>query len=450
MKTTYDVRLWGIREYHGKDRKTGKPRSTYRVRWLVAGEDFGETFTTKALAESFRSKLVTAQREGVAFDVATGLPEPMAREKNTRSWYDHAVAFVDMKWARAAAKQRISIAESLANVTIALLATDRGAPSDTEIRRALYTWSFNRTRRDAGAPPEDIAATVKWLSNHTVKLTALTDAALIRKALDTLALLNDGKAAAPTTVSRKRAVFYGALRYAVELRLLTAHPMDHVQWPAPKATDEVDRRAVVSPTQALALFAAVGARAPRLVAFFACMYYAALRPAEALHLRVEECELPESGWGVLRLTGSTQHAGEGWGDDSTAIQEDRALKHRAKAATRAADPGPGTAVAHRRVRRGAGWPAVRDPGVRQRPGVEGDLLTRLAAGSQGRADGRAAAFAAGEGALPTASRRRVALAERRGARYPGRRVGRSQRPRPSEGLRQVHRRAGRSGPPPNR
>ncbi len=79
-----------------------------------------------------------------------------------------------------------------------------------------------------------MAATVKWLSAHTVKLTDLTDAALIRKALDTLALLNDGKAAAANTVARKRAIFYGALPYAVELRLLNAHPMDFVQWSAPQ------------------------------------------------------------------------------------------------------------------------------------------------------------------------------------------------------------------------
>jgi hypothetical protein len=29
--TTYDVRVWSIREYKGKDRKTGKARSTFRV-----------------------------------------------------------------------------------------------------------------------------------------------------------------------------------------------------------------------------------------------------------------------------------------------------------------------------------------------------------------------------------------------------------------------------------
>jgi hypothetical protein len=68
----------------------------------------------------------------------------MARALRTRSWYDHAVAFVDMKWPRAAAKQRMSIAEGLSNVTMALLKAIRGAPPDATIRRALYAWSFTK------------------------------------------------------------------------------------------------------------------------------------------------------------------------------------------------------------------------------------------------------------------------------------------------------------------
>ena len=332
--STYDVRVFGIREHKGKDRKTGKPKSTYRVRWRAAAKERGRSFQTKALAESFRSKLLTAQREGIAFDEATGFPEPMARELNSRSWYEHAVAFVDMKWPRSAAKHRKSIAESLANVTTVLLATGRGAPTDAEIRRALYAWSFNKSRREAGPPPDDMAHVVRWLAANTVNIVDMQDAALIRKALDALTLRIDGKPAAATTVARKRAVLYGALRYAVELRLLSSHPMDYVQWTAPKSNEEVDRRSVVNPKQALALLTAVSGKAPKLVAFFACMYYAALRPAEALHLRVDDCELPESGWGMLRLSGSTQYVGEGWGDNSSAVREDRELKHRAKTAVR--------------------------------------------------------------------------------------------------------------------
>src|SRR4051812_35131334 len=106
------------------------------------------------------------------------------------------------------------------------------------------------------------------------------------------------------------------------------------QWVTPKTDDEVDRRSVINPDQAIRLLTAVANQHPRLVAFFACLYYAAMRPAEALHLRLEDCELPEQGWGILRLSGSTQHVGQGWGDDSKAIREDRELKHRSKTAVR--------------------------------------------------------------------------------------------------------------------
>jgi integrase len=200
--------------------------------------------------------------------------------------------------------------------------------------RALYGWSFNKARRESGPPPTDLDPAVRWLTANTVRLTDLEDAALIRKALDVLALRLDGSPAAANTVARKRAVFYGTLRYAVELRLLTAHPMDHVQWTAPKSNEEVDRHSVVNPQQALALLAAVHDKAPKLVAFFACMYYAALRPAEALHLRLDDCDLPESGWGMLRLSGSTQYVGQDWGSDRSSVREDRELKHRPKTSIR--------------------------------------------------------------------------------------------------------------------
>ncbi|MFI7574305.1 tyrosine-type recombinase/integrase [Micromonospora sp. NPDC049497] len=329
--STYDVRIWTIREYQGRDRKTGKDRKTYRVRWEVAGREFGKTFQTRAMAESFRSRLVVAQREGVAFDKPSGLPEPMARELNSRTWYDLAVAFVDMKWARAAATQRKSIADALTTVTPAFLST-RGAPPDAEMRRALYTWTFNKSMRE-GDPPSDLAPAIKWLKTNSLPLVEVASAATIRKALDLLASRIDGGPAAANTVARKRAVLYSALKYAVELRYLDAHPMDFVHWRAPKNEERIDRKVVPNPQQARALLTAVRERDPALEGFFACMYFAALRPSEVMHLRDDECDLPESGWGWLHLSGSTQHVGEEWSDNGE-MREDRELKHRAKKATR--------------------------------------------------------------------------------------------------------------------
>ena len=43
------------------------------------------------------------------------------------------------------------------------------------------------------------------------------------------------------------------------------------------------------------------ARGQRLMALYACMYFAALRPAEAVALRRQDCYLPATGWGRLTL-----------------------------------------------------------------------------------------------------------------------------------------------------
>lgn len=40
-----------------------------------------------------------------------------------------------------------------------------------------------------------------------------------------------------------------------------------------------------------------------MYAFFGCVYYAAMRPAEVIHLQKSQCRLPASGWGLLNLKG---------------------------------------------------------------------------------------------------------------------------------------------------
>jgi len=68
-------------------------------------------------------------------------------------------------------------------------------------------------------------------------------------------------------------------------------------------------------------------------AFFGCLYYAALRPAEAVALRDADCVLPARGWGRIDLAASAPRAGTEWTDDG-ASREERGLKHRAANETR--------------------------------------------------------------------------------------------------------------------
>jgi integrase len=128
-----------------------------------------------------------------------------------------------------------------------------------------------------------------------------------------------------------RVVFYNATGYAVEQGLLTANPIDRIQWKSPDVAETVDRRVVVSPAQARALLAAVRAQGPRgehLQAFYGCLYYAAMRPSEAIALREADCHLPGRGWGRIDLAASEPRAGWEWTNDGAA-RDTRGLKHRA-------------------------------------------------------------------------------------------------------------------------
>ncbi|WP_244945259.1 tyrosine-type recombinase/integrase [Couchioplanes caeruleus] len=185
--------------------------------------------------------------------------------------------------------------------------------------------------------PEELRKALAWLEKASVPLSDLVKAETTRAALAAVALNMDGKAAAATTYRRKRSVFYNVLQYAVELELLDFNPVDKLRVTAnrKKVVEAVDRRSVVNPRQARELLAAVsyvgsrgkdGKRGERLVAFFAS-YFAALRPGDALGLRVKNCHLPQTGWGSVTVERSPPAAGKRY-TDSGEVHDDRGLKHR--------------------------------------------------------------------------------------------------------------------------
>ncbi|GAA3296266.1 hypothetical protein GCM10020295_25610 [Streptomyces cinereospinus] len=69
-----DVKVWGVRKRNTK-------KSSYDVRWTVAGNVFSEQFRTKGLADHYRSKLLRAAHAGEEFDTETGLPDSMVEKK---------------------------------------------------------------------------------------------------------------------------------------------------------------------------------------------------------------------------------------------------------------------------------------------------------------------------------------------------------------------------------
>ena len=63
------------------------------------------------------------------------------------------------------------------------------------------------------------------------------------------------------------------------------------------------------------------------------LYYAYLRPSEAVMLKQADCRLPGGGWGRIDLAASAARAGKDWTDDGAARQA-RGLKHRPQHETR--------------------------------------------------------------------------------------------------------------------
>jgi len=238
------------------------------------------------------------------------------------TWYQHAVTYAQMKWPHLAPHSRASLADALATVT-PLLTTGETCrrPSAGMLRAALYGYAFNPQRRSR-TPDPAIAGTLAWLERASLPVSQLSDPGVIRAALDGLCTRLDGSRAAANTVSRKRAAFHGALSHAVELGLLAANPISGVRWRAPRATV-----AVASPAQVRAILAQVICIGPELAAFFGCLYYAALRPEEAVALRREDLILPAHGRGTIILAAACPRSGTAW-TSTGGPHEARGLKHR--------------------------------------------------------------------------------------------------------------------------
>ena len=167
----------------------------------------------------------------------------------------------------------------------------------------------------------------------SLPITALTKSENARRALEAISVLKNGKRAAGKTFVRKRATFTNYLNYAVELDLLDFNPVSRIRWVPEKVEDAVDPRVVANPAQVRAIFAVIRARFPRYLAFYGCLYFGFMRPAEAVKVKEDSCYLPTKGWGWIDLEASAPRAGTQWTDDGEA-HEQRSLKHRSKKTVR--------------------------------------------------------------------------------------------------------------------
>lgn len=198
MAMSYKVRFWEIRER--ADRRKG-----FEVRWTVNGREKSESFLTKGLADSRRAKLMTAARDGESFDVRTGLPASELRAlKQRTTWYVLAREYIEQRWDRTPGTTRRTLADALATITPAFVEPDMVARAPHELRRALYSWAFNKNAWKVD-PPEEWRAALDWLQRHSLAVSDLQEPDVLRRGLDALCRKVDGTAAAAKTVKRKKA-----------------------------------------------------------------------------------------------------------------------------------------------------------------------------------------------------------------------------------------------------
>lgn len=329
---TYDVRIYSLEAREDR-------RKPYRLIWKVGARRHSKSFALKAQADGRRSELMSAARAGEQFDTELGLPVSEVRAmKASITWYDHTLAFVDRKWANAPAKSRKNFADALATVTPVLVRTTTGRPDTRCLRRALYSHAYNVNARESGPPRPEWGEALGWMERSSVPISQLEDPSTLRAALDALALKLDGSPAAVRTFKRKRACLSDALGMAAEKGYFSApvNPLTSLRSVPRQAVEQVDPESVANPRQVRSLLKAVvgqGARGRHLEAFFGCLYYAAMRPAEASNLRLAQCHLPESGWGSLNLRKGVVRSGRSWTDDGRA-HEERGLKARPDGDTR--------------------------------------------------------------------------------------------------------------------
>ncbi|OEJ55932.1 integrase [Streptomyces agglomeratus] len=236
------------------------------------------------------------------------------------------------RWRTAAAKTREGLADSLATVALAMMEDGKKAPTPSEARLAVR-WAVVPAHKGE-EPPPDLAAACIWLQNRSLPLSALTDPKVVRDVQYRLSFKLDDTPAAGETYKRRRRGFNTAMEYAIECGYLDENPLAGVKRMGSTSGDVVDPRVLVNSAQGTQLLTAVSYvgsvhrnRGRRLVAFFACQLYAAMRPAEVVGLRRKDCYLPEKGWGTLTLRETRPVSGKKW-TDSGKRHDKRGLKSR--------------------------------------------------------------------------------------------------------------------------
>ncbi|MFJ2176002.1 tyrosine-type recombinase/integrase [Streptomyces sp. NPDC087851] len=333
-----DASSLDVRFYPIETNKRAKG-NTYTVRWKVAQKKHSKTYKKYAVADDERSKLMSAHRKREPFDIEIGLPTAWSSKAAEVNWFDFAVEYFDWKWPNASGNTRKTIAKALTPTTIALLRAPTPAHFEpVKVRRALREYAFSNRRADPDNPvPAEVQTILDWVRRNSPPMTAWEKTENVDKVVVALSTRLDGASAAASSVKRNDRIMNLVMSYAIRHDYLKENPLPKGKDRTPsKVADSVDKRRLLNRELVAKMLDWIGERPRRgrlYRAFFATLYYAGLRPEEAVALRVGDATLPETGWGEFLVHEAQPEVGSQW-TDSREVHEQRSLKGRGEGDTR--------------------------------------------------------------------------------------------------------------------
>lgn len=307
-----------------------KPRP-YIVPWRVGAAKTSRAFRTKGEATTFRDQLITAQTTGLKFSSETFLPI---------EWDDteHSVAQVAYLWFHSryedwAPRTRRSASEPTVDLLMALLSPHvpnglKNSKHADHIRLREETAIWLSTSDAIDLIP-------KSLEKYSLPLEKVTKAQCLVAQAQVMTR-HSGGTKSPATQQRYRATINALFNWAVENDYLASNP-----WPRTKRSTKKSRRTKKmaqsgsqpgarlnqpSADEVVQILDEIagpnsrpGAKSRRMV--FELMFYAGLRPSEAVALRIENCDLPDDGWGQATISEARTSSTSRWTKDGEEVGE---------------------------------------------------------------------------------------------------------------------------------
>ena len=315
-------------------RPVAKP---HLVKYTVGGHSKTRSFEklrsrrdTDLTAERFRDRILTARAAGEAFDTDTGEPmswapsptvaaDTHAESDAERTVIDLFVAHTARKWNGWKGNSRKSAVEALSMAAVSLVRDS--APSERqEARKFAARVLLNASVGATGELTKERADLVAWFDEWSLPLSEVKTEAVDRCFDDLNTFLDGSDSVATSTFTRRRNALHGAFNTAVRNEWLASNPIKLGERKTTKKSRTVDMTVVPTMRQSvwfICILGAAGHETRRHIAWYAIQLLAGLRPCEAADVYETDLDLPETGWGELRVWGGTVAPGAAYSNSGT-------------------------------------------------------------------------------------------------------------------------------------